>query len=46
MSDATRTPVVAGNWKLNQTIGESIALVRALRAAIDDVDGVEALEAD
>lgn len=43
MSDVTRTPVVAGNWKLNQTIDESLTLVRQLREAISGVDGVEVI---
>jgi len=39
MSDTTRTPVVAGNWKLNKTVDEAIALVRGLKA----VEGVEVI---
>ena len=43
MSHASRTPVVAGNWKLNKTVDEAVALVRALRAAVDGTDGVEVI---
>jgi len=37
----TRTPIVFGNWKLNKTIAEGLALVTELRnqlAAVRDVD--------
>ncbi len=37
----TRTPIVFGNWKLNKTIAEALALVTDLRnqlAAVRDVD--------
>lgn len=36
-----RTPVVAGNWKLNKTLDEAVALVRALREAVGSTEGVE-----
>ena len=32
-----RRPIVAGNWKMNTTIDEGLALVDALRPLIDDV---------
>ncbi|MFC1935754.1 triose-phosphate isomerase family protein [Chloroflexota bacterium] len=35
------TPFVAGNWKMNTTIQESVALATALRNALSDVSGVE-----
>ena len=36
-----RTPIVAGNWKLNKTISEAVELVTALRALVADVTDVE-----
>jgi triosephosphate isomerase len=36
-----RTPFVAGNWKLHKTVSESVALVEALRAEVDEVEGVD-----
>ncbi len=35
------TPFIAGNWKMNETIAEAIALVEALKAAVSGVAGVE-----
>jgi triosephosphate isomerase len=36
-----RTPIIAGNWKMNKTVPETIELVRELRRALLDVAGVE-----
>lgn len=36
-----RTPIVAGNWKMNTTVDEAVALVRAMRAELDELRGVE-----
>ena len=36
-----RTPIIVGNWKLNKTIGEAIALVTSLRSLVADVTDVE-----
>ncbi len=36
-----RTPVIAGNWKMFNTVAESLALVRDLKALVADVQGVE-----
>ncbi|MSQ25910.1 MAG: triose-phosphate isomerase [Dehalococcoidia bacterium] len=36
-----RTPVIAGNWKMNTTLGEARALAQALRGPLDAVRGVE-----
>jgi triosephosphate isomerase len=36
-----RTPVVAGNWKMNTTLPEAIALVEALRPELEALQGVE-----
>jgi triosephosphate isomerase len=38
-----RTPMVAGNWKMNTTVAEATALVGALRAALAPVTGVDLL---
>lgn len=38
-----RLPVVAGNWKMNTTIEEAVALAGQLRAGLDDIPGVEAV---
>ena len=40
-----RTPIIAGNWKLNKTISEAVALATALKAAVVDVSGVEIIVA-
>ncbi len=36
-----RIPIIAGNWKMNKTIAETIELVRALRAALQGVEGIQ-----
>lgn len=38
-----RVPIVAGNWKMNNAIDESLALVRELRRLVSHVEGVEVL---
>ena len=40
-----RTPIIAGNWKLNKTISESVALVTGLKARVADTTGVEVIVA-
>ena len=40
-----RTPIIAGNWKLNKTISEAVALTTTLKALIADVNGVEIIVA-
>jgi triosephosphate isomerase (TIM) len=37
----TRTPMVAGNWKMNKTVPESLALVEEIGAGLPDVMQVE-----
>ena len=37
----SRRPIVAGNWKMNSTIDEGVALVDAIRPLIDDETGVD-----
>jgi triosephosphate isomerase len=36
-----RIPIVAGNWKMNTTVAEAVALVEALRPDLDSLDNVE-----
>ena len=36
-----RTSIIVGNWKLNKTIGEAVALVNALQPLVADVTDVE-----
>jgi len=36
-----RLPIIAGNWKMNKTIGEALDLTRQLKASIPKVEGVE-----
>ena len=36
-----RIPIVAGNWKMHNTVAEAVELTRSLRRALVDVAGVE-----
>jgi triosephosphate isomerase len=36
-----RLPFIAGNWKMNKTVGEALDLIRELRTAVSGVKGVE-----
>jgi len=36
-----RTPMMAGNWKMNTTPSEAAALVREMRKSLDDIKGVD-----
>jgi triosephosphate isomerase len=36
-----RTPLIAGNWKMNTTLDEAIALVKEMRPGLEQVEGVE-----
>ena len=36
-----RKPFIAGNWKMYKTIDEAVALVQALRAELDGLDGCD-----
>jgi triosephosphate isomerase len=38
-----RKPFIAGNWKMNLDLGESVGLVRAIADNIHDVEGVDVL---
>ena len=40
-----RTPIIAGNWKLNKTISEAVALTTALKALVIDETDVEIIVA-
>jgi len=40
-----RRPIIAGNWKMNKTIGEAVDLVKALKAKVADVADVEVVVA-
>jgi triosephosphate isomerase len=37
----TRTPLVAGNWKMHKTIAEAEEFIQALLPRVSDLDGVE-----
>ena len=32
-----RIPIIAGNWKMNKTVGEAVSLVKELRGLVSDV---------
>ena len=36
-----RVPMIAGNWKMNTTVSEAIALVKEMRRGLDAIDGVD-----
>ncbi|KAA3664826.1 MAG: triose-phosphate isomerase [Chloroflexi bacterium] len=36
-----RTPIIAGNWKMNKTAEEAVEFVREIRHALNSVKGVE-----
>lgn len=36
-----RTPIIAGNWKLNNTVGEAVTLATALKTLVAKAHGVE-----
>ncbi|MCX8126390.1 MAG: triose-phosphate isomerase [Dehalococcoidia bacterium] len=38
-----RTPLVAGNWKMNTTVSEAVSLVRQMLEPLNTIDGVEKL---
>jgi triosephosphate isomerase len=38
----SRTPFIAGNWKMHTNAEECVALCRAVRGRVDGIDGVEA----
>ena len=40
-----RTPIITGNWKLNKTISEAVALATALKASVADATDVDIIVA-
>jgi len=36
-----RVPLIAGNWKMNTTVSEAVALVKAMHRGLDEIDGVD-----
>jgi len=36
-----RTPMIAGNWKMNTTVSEAVELVSKMRSGLDDIANVE-----
>ena len=38
-----RTPIIAGNWKMNKDAGEAAAFVREIKDDLEAVDGVDAV---
>ena len=38
-----RTPLIAGNWKMNTTVNEALELVRAMKDELEKITGVEKL---
>ena len=38
-----RRPIIAGNWKMHNTIGQAVALVDAIRASLADLGSVDSV---
>jgi triosephosphate isomerase len=38
-----RVPIIAGNWKMNTTVAEALALVREMRPELEAIAGVESV---
>jgi len=36
-----RIPMIAGNWKMNTTVAEAVALVKEMRPELDQIDNVD-----
>ena len=36
-----RTPIIAGNWKMNKTIAEAVELVEAIKDPLAEINGVD-----
>ena len=43
MSEPTRTPLIAGNWKMNGSLEGSEPLVREIVAGVGELTGVDVL---
>jgi triosephosphate isomerase len=41
MTDSSRTPLIAGNWKLHKTVAEAEQFIQALLPRVSDADGVD-----
>jgi triosephosphate isomerase (TIM) len=37
----TRTPIIAGNWKMNLTVEQTVDLVKAMQSSLNKIQGVE-----
>ncbi|MGZ4331200.1 MAG: triose-phosphate isomerase [Solirubrobacteraceae bacterium] len=40
-SGSSRTPFIAGNWKMNKTVAEAEAFIQALLPRVSSVDGID-----
>ena len=38
-----RTPIIAGNWKMNKTAAEAVTFVEQIRSQIEAIEGVDAV---
>ena len=36
-----RAPMIAGNWKMNTTVSEAVALVNEMRRGLDEIDNID-----
>ena len=36
-----RTPIIAGNWKMNKTAEEAVAFVREIRHGLNNIEGID-----
>src|SRR4030042_6755349 len=36
-----RTPLIAGNWKMNTTVEEAVTLIKAMQSPLHKIQGVE-----
>ncbi|MBA7635040.1 Triosephosphate isomerase [subsurface metagenome] len=36
-----RVPMIAGNWKMNTTVSEAVALVNGMRYELDEIDNID-----
>jgi triosephosphate isomerase len=37
----TRTPLIAGNWKMNKTVKDAVTLIKAMQSPLSKIQGVE-----
>ena len=40
-----RLPIIAGNWKMNKTVGEAVELIKQLKVSLSGAEGVEVIVA-